>query len=277
MNTENSQAYDYQVELQPLITADGLKSPAFATVRTDTKQVLGVVSDRYDVLQNRDLIHTIESEFKNAGLEYKERNLFVRNGGARFSARYDFSINRAVPVVGDILGLRLTASNSFDKSGSIITDIGFRRLVCLNGLVISKTEFTVSKRHYRIEDVIASLGADLHNAIPIFNLAVDSFATLANVKVTQVEGHRLIDLLTEEEVIPKRITDLVQEVWKNPTYEADKSRNLWNLYNAGTQVLTHIVEKDRFDTAQRVTRNLSDRLFDIAAKPESIPQLTLAV
>jgi dihydroneopterin aldolase len=44
----------------------------------------------------------------------------------------------------------------------------------------------------------------------------------------------------------------VREIWENPKHREDSDRNVWNLYNAVTQHLTHEVAPKRFELAERV-------------------------
>ncbi len=53
---------DWHVDMKPLQTTDGIDVPDnFATVRGDNSAVLGVVSDKYKVVQNRDAFKFLDS------------------------------------------------------------------------------------------------------------------------------------------------------------------------------------------------------------------------
>ena len=57
----------------------------------------------------------------------------------------------------------------------------------------------------------------------------------------------------------------ISKIWNNPTHREDNSRNLYSLYNAVTQHLTHEVEDTRFELAERVSQKTL-RAFDAASK-----------
>ena len=71
--------------------------------------------------------------------------------------------------------------------------------------------------------------------------------------------------------------DSIQMVWDNPTHKEDEGRNLYNLYNATTQHLTHDVEGGRFEYARRVSSQVLKNLTKARDKAEHFAKLTQRV
>ena len=62
---------DYDVTLSPMATVDGLDVPRTrAVVRYDNQSVLGVVSDRYVPVQNRQAFGFLDAVVADGGLRY---------------------------------------------------------------------------------------------------------------------------------------------------------------------------------------------------------------
>ena len=117
--TPHSDNWDFQVNLEPLQTTDGVETGFFGTVRRDEgkPRVLGIAGERYGLLQNADFISQIEDGIAKANLSGFEREVVVLDNGARCQAQWTFR-NRTVKVrkVGDEMAFRVTARNSFDGS-----------------------------------------------------------------------------------------------------------------------------------------------------------------
>ena len=73
------------------------------------------------------------------------------------------------------------------------------------------------------------------------------------------------------------VRDGIVKIWDNPTHQEDEARNLWNLYNATTQHLTHAVNDDRFEYSNTVSSNVLRRLRGAASSPNRLAQLVTSV
>ena len=82
--------FDYKVEQVPFHLPNGTATRFLANVRVDNNEVLGVVSERYEVLQNEDFFNPVEDLFKTEGFGNYTRKTVCTHGGARVRAVYDF-------------------------------------------------------------------------------------------------------------------------------------------------------------------------------------------
>jgi hypothetical protein len=245
---------DYTVETIPLLTPDGEASGWLANRRTDSKQVLGVCTERYTLVQNRSLMDTVENAFADNKLGEFTRKEYSMRDGARVYVQYDFK-NQLVklPKVGDDLGLRLILNNSFDRTCRVSFEMGILRLVCTNGLKTLQDEFSLTQKHSdkldvsRLVDVVAG-------AVEGFKESTTVFSRLAERSIKQEQGHIILDKLTKAKVIADRNVDKIKIIWNDPTHREDKNRSLWSLYNAVTQFTSHQVEPTSYELAQRINR-----------------------
>ena len=121
-----------------------------AVIETETKRVISVVSDQYQLVTNRQALGFAVECCKTAfGELYAEREWRLHayappSGGwcridlEHVSGDLEFSTSprEAVP---DVFGPFVRVVNSYDRSHALTIEIGFQRKVCKNGLVIPKS------------------------------------------------------------------------------------------------------------------------------------------
>ena len=121
---------DWRVIQKPVLTEDGLFISGFkANVRDRDNQVLGVVSDRYKVVQNEDAFAFTDEllgegvTYETAGSLQNGRRTWIR---AKLPQRYIIS--------GDKIDPYLVFMNSHDGTGAIKAAMTPIRVVCQNTL-----------------------------------------------------------------------------------------------------------------------------------------------
>ncbi|MFB7816428.1 DUF932 domain-containing protein [Paenibacillus chitinolyticus] len=125
----------WTVVQKPIQTADNMIIPGYkANIRTSDQRVLGVVTDRYRVVQNHEAF-AFTNELLGEGVRYETAGS-LQNGKkvwllARLPDQYVIS--------GDCISPYLVFSNSHDGSGSIKVAMTPIRVVCQNTLNIALT------------------------------------------------------------------------------------------------------------------------------------------
>jgi hypothetical protein len=245
--------------------------------RTDTGQCLGTSTEKYAIVQNGALVEQVEDALnKVSGLgDFTSQKLVARDG-SRFYGVYDFPSMVKPVVVGDGAGMRLTLNNSFDRSTGVDFTLGLMRLICLNGqmTLVSDTSVTRKHSHKLTLDFITDA---IHSCTLKFEESIKDFGTLAKREITQEQGGLILDNLAIKKVLAESMKDSIQMIWEAPSFEADKGRNLYNLYNATTQHLTHDVEGGRFEYARRVSSAVLKNLTKARDKAEHFAKLTQRV
>ena len=276
-----SDSYDFQVVQEPLFNRSGKaavvgKSPVMGNFRTDTGQCLGTSTEKNAIVQNGDLVEQVEDALGKSGLGDFTSEKLVARDGARFYGVYDFpSLVRPI-VVGDGAGMRLTLNNSFDRTTGVDFSVGLKRLICLNGMMTLVADTSVTKKHSH-KLTLDFITNSIHSCQLKFEESIKDFGTLAQREITQEQGGLILDNLAIKNVLAESMKDSIQMIWESPSFEADKGRNLYNLYNATTQHLTHDVEGGRFEYARRVSSAVLKNLTKARDKAEHFAKLTQRV
>tara|TARA_R110000737_G_scaffold80922_3_gene113285 strand:+ start:649 stop:1548 length:900 start_codon:yes stop_codon:yes gene_type:complete len=277
-----SKEWDYQVDTvsAPSFTHNGLTvAPGgFYNVRRDTGETLGHVSKRYGLVQNREVIQNVEDAFDKIGLDFpdristggnviKGRDMVITGSGERMFATYTFSEknDRALLKAGDTVGMRFVVQNSFDGGLKLSFALGALRLICTNGMTSMQKDFSMTSKHNSKINV-NSLAASAQDAVARFGDIVDQYDKLEAVEFDHEQGFNILNRLGKGKVIPQRHADKVAQIWSSPDYKEDQKRNLWNLYNAGTQHLTRNVEGKTFERANEMNQNLLRSFANMASR-----------
>lgn len=273
LKTAKRQAGDnvlFSVSKEPLFLSDGTPADAWAVRRNDTQMPIGIVSENYEIIHTRDIVEASENAFNKYGLNDFTRSMWSNRYGAGNYVQYDFKKVTKEVAKDDIVGLRMTLRNSYDGVSKAVFTLGFLRLVCLNGMTSVNNDVFMTARH-------TSTGASNFNVLGIveqmmsqYEENIKMFSNMKEIDITQQAGHNLIDNLWQQNKIVERVAKRVHQVWSRPSYEQDKSRNLWNAYNAFTQTTRDMydVRPTHRDISMRVTRSVGHELFPLAA-PEA--------
>lgn len=248
-------AHDYIVRSVPLYTADGKPANAWGNQRTDTGVIIGVTSERYGIVQNSAFTDSIENGFRDVGLSFSKRDAIVTRWGARSHIEYEFNTRTAIVAKGDTVALRIIARNSFDGTSKSSISVGAVRLVCLNGMTSFKQDLSMSVRHTTNVSP-AFVNQVLQQAMAEWAELNNVWANMARINVTQQQGYTIIENLTKRGIYAERFAKAVTDVWARPSYREDEGRNIWNLYNAHTQVLTHNYGIAKYEMTQRSGHNI---------------------
>lgn len=266
--------FDFTVKQVPLFDEQGRRSGFFGNQRADTGGILGVTSDRYGIVQHGSLIEAAEEGFENAGLGAFERKVYVTGDGARMRSHYDFKNQTRAINVGDEVGLRLTLQNSFDRSLRVSFALGMLRLVCTNGMTTLESEVSMTKKHSSNVE-IGFLEDAIKKAVSSWDTAINKTKTLSDKAIEHDQGLVILGNLVRLGSLSERMSGEIAKVWNSPDYDLDKSRNLYNLYNATTQHLTRNVEEARSELADRTSRNVFKRLWNATRKEADMTKLLL--
>ncbi len=276
-----SDSYDFQVVQEPLFNRGGKaavvgKSPVMGNFRTDTGQCLGTSTEAYAIVQNGDLVEQVEDALGKSELgDFTSQKLVARDG-ARFYGVYDFPSMVKPVVLGDGAGMRLTLNNSFDRTTGVDFTLGLMRLICLNGQMTLVADTSVTKKHSH-KLTLDFITDAIHSCTLKFEESIKDFGTLAEREITQEQGGLILDNLAIKKVLSESLRDSIQMVWDAPTHKEDEGRNLYNLYNATTQHLTHDVEGGRFEYARRVSHSVLKNLTKARDHAEHFGKLTQRV
>lgn len=253
LTDSNDGAHRFSVSKLPTYLHDGTPANRWAIKRNDTGIVIGSVSGDYGVIQNADLEEEILQGFKLNGITPTKVKPIVVNYGARTHIEYTFNECRSdVTKKGDVIALRIIANNSFDgKSSSSIT-CGALRLICLNGMTSFTADVRMNARHTSNVNTTYVAGV-IRQALKQWEHNNVMWNKLATAEIAPLHGYYILENLTNAGVITKKVAKLASQVWEQPTYAEDRTRNLWNVYNAVTQVTTHQLSERHYESGNRMS------------------------
>lgn len=237
---------DWRVVQKDLKTGDGIPIPGFkANLRNTDDQVLGVVTDRYQIVQNEDAF-AFTDQLLGEGVTYETAGS-LQNGRrtwllAKLPQKYIIS--------GDEITPYLVFMNSHDGTGAIKAAMTPIRVVCQNtlNLALNTAKRTWSTNHTgdikgKMEDArYTLLYADKYMAE--LGKAIDQ---LSQMKLSDRQVYEYIDLLfplidyaTEQQ--KKNLLRLKEDV-KMRYFDApdlqDVGKNAYRFVNAVSDFATH--------------------------------------
>ena len=284
---DQTDQYNYEVATRPLYDLTQAQidmlnqaddTPAFAGVygnfRENHENALGIVTERYALVQNSDVVNHVEDSLKSRGLlDEVEKDFKVVDHGKRFYARYTIKNPESEfnfkPAKGDNVGVSFTFQNSFDCTKRLNVALGFLRLVCTNGMTSLSKQYEVNFRHQNGINV-GAIGDGIDAALDKLTDQTKVFQRLANTGIDHEKGLNILENLTKKKVISGAVRDNIAAIWNAQAQDEtihdglDRDRNLWNLYNAATQHITRVIEPKRFEQASRLSGSILSA-FDRAA------------
>ena len=216
-------------------------------VRDNTNIPISVMSKDYRLISNRELLEAALPLIDQYGgvipAPNNKADIEVNRvfGNARSQFAFDFP-EREVKVGNDIIHPRITLMNSYDGTKRVGFRYGAYRLVCSNGLTIGKSS-TETYMH---------LGADT----PLNNIEEIMRKVFANMN-DMIEGG--FSPMVEKRMLASDINKFVAQFPKQ--FQDDvtgqlASSNAWEVYNAGTYVTSHIM-----DRSHEATHNLEREIY----------------
>ena len=225
----------WDVVQQPVYLKGGIEIPnTFANVRSDTKQVLGVVKEKYQVYQNKDLFDFTDAIIKNAkGVECKYETAGSLYNGARV-----FLLVRLpeTNLVGDKVENYLFVSNGHNGVFGLTAGISQTRIVCSNTLQLAEKG---ASRLWRVPHLgnlqakQAEAEKSLSLSLTYMNRIEEDAERMALQKVNEEKFFKeFFKHLKGSENQKKYILENVADIYKNKDDLQNFKGTAWGLYNA---------------------------------------------
>ncbi len=253
----------YDVELRPTFAYnndyDLCEIPEkFATVRTDTGQVLGIVGPKYRVFQNREALQMMDRiTMDPAGPKYETAGTLW--GGSKFWALARMPQYLEV-ADGDAVAPYLLLSNSHDGSSSV--DVRFTpiRVVCNNTLSMALSQKSAKAHRMRHTVGLAWKAEEVQDALGIirheFAATVETYRALAATEPTREQIETVLTKLFPDTKSDraKKQRERVEELAVNGI-GSDVTRHRltgWTLYNGVTELTDHHNNASSDDDSMRL-------------------------
>lgn len=252
---------DWQVVQQPIMTTGDIPIPGYkANLRDTDHQVLGVVTDRYRVVQNAEAFAFTDAllgegvKYETAGSLQNGRKIWLL---AKLPDKYI--------IEGDQVEPYLVFSNSHDGSGSIKVAMTPVRVVCQNTLNLALASAKRVWSTIHVGDLAGKMD-EAHNTLLLAEKYMGQlgmeFSRLSKIRLTDQKALDYIDLLLPMDDQPtdihrKNMLRLREDV-KRRYFEAPDLRhvekNAYRFLNAISDFATHA-------KPLRETANYRENLF----------------
>ena len=236
---------NWNVETQPIYDDDGRRIPGYATtIRSDTGRHLGVMSDSYQVVQNRDAFRFMDDLLRDGIMRYEA-------AGALRSGRTVWVLARMPSVdmiaEGDDLQRFVLWLNSHDATGALYAIPTSVRVVCANTAALAI-------RGQRGIRHIGDMTEKLSQAHDLLSQANEQFTNfreqgqvLANRRYSPIDAKQfLTTLLPAPEESGRSLSIRERKVQEIDRALGKERQNLpaikgtwWSLYNAVSEAVDH--------------------------------------
>ena len=260
---------NYTVVKKPLKEVLDLNNPAdasgrWATVRTDTGDVLGIVGDNYEPIQNRDafgffdrLVGTDEAIYETAGSLGRGERIWILA-----------KLPGYIKVQGkDLVSKYLLLSNSHDGSSLVQMKLTPIRVVCNNTLTSAlKGAGEINIRH------TVNAWEDAEQALSLLGLSNSLYEQLEvkfnRMALKKITDKQLLDYLkaliphNEDENNAKNLTvrNACLKLYESGQ-GADLARGtLWGAFNCVTEYTDHAMEDNPTDRLESIWSGKGERL-----------------
>lgn len=252
---------DWNVMQKELQTIDNILIPnARANVRETDNKVLGIVSDRYKILQNLEAFNFTDELlggdilYETAGSLQGGRKVWLL---ARLSNEYKFQDDEIVPY--------LVLFNSHDGSAPVRVAMTPVRVVCQNtlNLALRTAKRSWSVRHTsNIQNTILEARETLGLAQNYMKQLEKEMLSFHHIKIDGNKLHKLVNILIPKppnaSSIKSNNIDKIREDIRTRYYEAP---DLSNMEQTGYRFLNAISDHETHFTPFRSTDSYRENLF----------------
>ncbi len=253
---------DWNVIQRPLMTEEGLKVPGyFANVRDMDNSVLGVVTERYKIVQNMEAFAFTDELIGNA-VRYETAGSLQAGKKVWLLAR----MAKENYMVGERITPYMVLSNSHDGSGAIKVAMTPIRVVCQNtlNLALSSADRIWTAKHTGdVQGKLLEAKETLFRAEDYMDKLGEEFKLLSKLKMSDAKVEELLQLLlpiSEEatELQVRNMERLREEVairYYNAPDLKVLPKNGYRFINAVSDFATH-------GKPLRETKNYQENLFN---------------
>ena len=278
LKTDNGQGdkWDFPITQEILKTSAGVPTDIHAVIRTDTGEMVGQYSDEKATAYPA-LVAAFEGGLIKYGAGFTSEKAFVTNNGGRFFADYHVG---NVSIKGESFAcyVRLLSShNGTQKAGF---QFFIKRLVCLNGMMLTDKVFAFFKRHAKNLD-LGFLETEIRSAITTGESYVAE--SIGRMLAIPLDTDKVSNICSNLFAIgstkgaSERAVCFMHHNWCNPSAdEAGLGNNLYRLYNAATRWTRDVERLQRFEMASKANTYISGAL-DLAARGEHNLNRLLAI
>lgn len=255
---------DWQVKQQPIYINDDnnyIKIPRYyANIRSDCGIVLGIVTDRYQVIQNQEAFAFTEY-LLGEGLEYESAGIIKNGQKVWITAKFP-----EIKILDDKFRPYIVFVNTHDGSSPVKIIITPTRMICLNVLAIA------TERAYRTWTIkhVGDTNKKLKEAqqtLKFVTMYMQELNNLAEIIVKKkINENKVKELLNNILPIKKDHKEneikTINQTKEDILYRYNNSPDIKKYYNTGWGFINAIAEYYTHKTPTRKTKNYQERHFE---------------
>ena len=207
------------------------------------------MTNDYKLVTNETVLKYASPIIEKSGGKVKEVKSL--NNGAKSIMTWNFPKEKVNIGKNDDLTPEIIIKNSYDGTVGLNILAGAFRLICSNGLVIGIIAENYKNKHsvynVALDDIESVIKRTVDKTKLIFK---DEFPVLKDNKISEKNIINFIKMfpLQANEIITQRLI-------------ADRPKTFWDLFNVGTNVLTHNMNRNA-----ESTHNIESRLYNTIKK-----------
>lgn len=224
----------FQVTKQRLVTEHGhLDSGKYATVRMDTQKILGIVSPKYEVVQNTECFEFLDGLVEEGGLTYETVGAIGNGECVWMLANLDSHI---VLPGNDVIKKYLLLVTSHDGSKTLSVMPTPIRVVCQNTLhaALANSNHLVKLKHQcNIKYNLQMAREILQESFAYYNDVEQAASVLASDNLNQLQFEQYVSAIMNTKPgsnVMSRIYDL---------FARENKQTAWSAYNAIIEYIDH--------------------------------------
>lgn len=264
---------DWEVEQHPIYVNGKHVKGYVANVRSDNGEVLGIVTPKYKIVQNRDAFAFTDELVAKGNTKYETAGSLMDGKHVWLLARMQDSMH----LVGDEVEPYLCFSNTHDGTGSVKVFLTPVRVVCQNtlNLALKTADRSWSVRH--LGDMMAKL-EEARNTLEMYHEYKEAIEKEAQILATTKVSDSTVDKLIEylfpipEDISDRKLNNIEEDrsffrACLRADDIADFRGTAWGVINAVSDFATH-KEAKRLTATYKERRMLQvisgDTIFDKA-------------
>jgi phage/plasmid-like protein (TIGR03299 family) len=236
---------NWKVVSEGMKTDSGIVVPdRIALVREDTKKILGVHADGYEIYQNDELLELLHKIGMSTGLSLHTGGCF--KGGDR--VWFQLKSNDHV-LNGDVIKGYISGFNSFDGRASLAFGNSKTTVSCQNTFWMAYRQVETRMRHSanmrpKIEEILRKIDILMAEEKSQFQEIERLHNTRMTAEVKDLITKRLFEIAIEERLDSDKISTNKGNKIKKFNYDlgvetAQKGDSLWGLFSGVTRYTTH--------------------------------------
>jgi len=205
-------------------------------IREDTGDILSCMTDEYKLVTNETVLKHANPIIEKSGGKVKEVRMFAN--GAKTTLKWHFPNEKVNIGKNEDLTPEIIINNSYNGTSGLNILAGAFRLVCTNGMIIGVVSQNYKNKHsvYNIalNDIESVIRETVEKTKLIFT---DEFPILQENKISEKHIVKFLKMF------PMQANQIV-----TMALIANKPKTFWDLFNVGTNVLTHHMSRNSEST-----------------------------